>query len=432
MNNLTNNDFELITQLLDGELSSEQAAEVTKMIESSPEMQAEMDRLTEISDAIRNDDEEFVPPKKAKDNVFLALGIPLAVSAPSLTSMSSEIANIVSMAAAVSASLLTFTMFYSLNDVDSTQVKDNKNIPIVSSYEKAKDNNIIIEDETKALEVDDNLATNQADNTNTTPNANPIITSRNNNTSRATRSTNNSNSNRNTRSTNSINTNSSNANSFNSLESNDNIATNKRIENESINTSTNENLIPETNTRKDLVTAWNANIITTRKTGLQTNNSIFLEGNPINTKGLTYTRDYLTIIRTKATSNNLNSGMFDVSFLTNYFTTDVRGIISAGLSWYDQSANPNLKNPIFVGGGIEYTPTFTNLLANRYFDTFINGQLLLGSNPSYRMETGIATTFGGITNFPIVIGYTRNYIRDYQFIQQEMNEGLFIGTEISF
>ncbi|MEZ4725494.1 MAG: hypothetical protein R2863_12640, partial [Candidatus Kapaibacterium sp.] len=119
MNNLTNNDLELITQLLDGELSSEQAAEVTKMIESSPEMQAEMDRLTEISDAIRKDDEQFVPPKKAKDNVFLALGIPLAVSAPSLTSMSTEIANIVSMVAAVSASLLTFTMFYSLNDVDS-------------------------------------------------------------------------------------------------------------------------------------------------------------------------------------------------------------------------------------------------------------------------------------------------------------------------
>ncbi|MCB0702941.1 MAG: hypothetical protein KDC55_09570, partial [Ignavibacteriae bacterium] len=60
MNNLTNNDLELITQLLDGELSSEQAAEVTKMIESSPEMQAEMDRLTEISDAIRKDDEQFV------------------------------------------------------------------------------------------------------------------------------------------------------------------------------------------------------------------------------------------------------------------------------------------------------------------------------------------------------------------------------------
>lgn len=140
----------------------------------------------------------------------------------------------------------------------------------------------------------------------------------------------------------------------------------------------------------------------------------------------------MTIIRTKATSNNLNSGLFDVSFLTNYFTTDMRGIISAGLSWYDQNSNTNLKNPIFVGGGIEYTPTFTNLLANSYFDTFVNGQVLLGSNPSYRMEAGLTTTFGGLTNFPIVIGYSRNYVRDYKFIQQELNEGLFIGTEISF
>lgn len=432
MNNLTNNDFELITQLLDGELSSEQAVEVIKMIESNPEMQAEMDRLTDISDAIRKDDEEFVPPKKAKDNIFLALGIPLAVSAPSLTSMSSEIANLVSMAAAVSASLLTFTMFYSLNDVDSNQVNANKNIPIVSSYEKAKDNNIIIEDSKITLEVDDNLATNQADISNTTTNTTTAVTPRNNNTNRATRSTNSSNINRETRSTNTINANSNNANSINSLESNNSIAANERIENESLNTSTNDNLIPETNTRKDLVTAWNANIITTRKTGLQTNNSIFLEGNALTTSGLTYTRDYLTIIRTKATSSNLNSGQFDVSFLTNYFTKDVRGIISAGLSWYDQNSNPNLKNPIFVGGGIEYTPTFTSLLANGYFDTFINGQMLLGSNPSYKMEAGIATTLGGLTNFPIVIGYTRNYIRDYQFIQQELNEGLFVGTEISF
>ena len=121
MNNLTNNDFELITQLLDGELSSEQA---------------KMDRLSEISNAIREDDEEFVPPKKAKDNVFLALGIPLAVSAPSLTSMSSEIANLISIGAAFTASLLTFTMFYSLNDVDSSNVASNSNVPIVSSYEK--------------------------------------------------------------------------------------------------------------------------------------------------------------------------------------------------------------------------------------------------------------------------------------------------------
>lgn len=425
MNNLTNNDFELITQLLDGELSSEQAAEVTKMIESNPEMQAEMDRQSEISDAIRKDDEEFVPPKKAKDNIFLALGIPLAVSAPSLSTMSSEIGNLVSVAAAVTASLLTFTMFYSLNNVDNSKVAANKNVPIVSSYEKAKDNNTIIEEEKIALEVDDNQATNQADNSNTNTKTTPIITPRNNNTRSATRSANSTSSNSAFSSINS-------ANSINSLAANNNTIATELNTNESINASTNKNLIPETSPRKDLVTAWDANIITTRKTGLQTNNSIFLEGNALTTNGLTYTRDYLTIIRTKATSSNLNSGQFDVSFLTNYFTKDVRGIISAGLSWYDQNSNANLRNPIFVGGGIEYTPTFTSLLANGYFDTFINGQMLLGSNPSYKMEVGLSTTLGGMTNFPIVIGYSRNYIRDYQFIQQQLNEGLFVGTEISF
>ncbi|MER3329092.1 MAG: hypothetical protein RIF34_05885, partial [Candidatus Kapaibacterium sp.] len=396
MNNLTNNDFELITQLLDGELSSEQAAEVTKMIESNPEMQAEMNRLSEISDAISKDDEEFVPPKKAKDNVFLALGIPLAVSAPSLTSMSSEIANIVSMAAAVSASLITFTIFYSLNDVDSNNVATNSNVPIVSSYEKANNNNIIIEEEPMTLEVEDDLANN----TSSTPAISP------------------SNTNIDTRSNNIINTSSNNTNNSIDLATNNRDIATEQINNVSINTNIDENITPIPNTKREFVSAWESNIITSRKTGLQTNNSIFLEGKSITTNGLTYTRDYLTIIRTKATSNNLNSGQFDVSFLTNYFTTDVRGIISAGLSWYDQNSNPDLRNPVFVGGGIEYTPTFTSLLANGYFDTFINGQLFLGSNPSYKMEVGLSTTFGGMTNFPIVIGYTRNYVRDYQFIRQ--------------
>ncbi len=410
MNNLTNNDFELITQLLDGELSSEQAAEVTKMIGSNPEMQAEMDRLSEISNAIRKDDEEFVPPKKAKDNVFLALGIPLAVSAPSLTSMSSEIANLISIGAAFTASLLTFTMFYSLNDVDSNNVATNSNVPIVSSYEKANNNNIIIEEEPMDLEVEADLAN--------TASSTPAISPSNTNID--------------TRSNNIMNTSSNNTNNSIDLASNNSDIATKQIDNVSINTNIDENITSIPNTKRELVSAWESNIITSRKTGLQTNNSIFLEGKSITTNGLTYTRDYLTIIRTKATSNNLNSGQFDVSFLTNYFTTDVRGIISAGLSWYDQNSNPDLRNPVFVGGGIEYTPTFTNLLANGYFDTFINGQLFLGSNPSYKMEAGLSTTLGGMTNFPIVIGYTRNYVRDYQFIRQEMNDGLFIGTEISF
>lgn len=416
MNNLTNNDLELITQLLDGELSSEQAAEVTKMIESSPEMQAEMDRLTEISDAIRKDDEQFVPPKKAKDNVFLALGIPLAVSAPSLTSMSTEIANIVSMVAAVSASLLTFTMFYSLNDVDSNNVNKNNNVPIVSSYEKANNNNIIIEDDQLAEEASEN----QAANSNISIDNNTERNSIQNSTS-------------NFRQTNSNNRTIS---DINSNSSNTDISSNKTFEsnvNSNDNSLFNENVVPESNSNKsEMVSTWNANIITSRKSGIQTNNNIFLDGVTIETSGLTYTRDYLTVIRTKATTSNLNSGQFDVSFLTNYFAKDLRGIISAGMSWYDQNTAINLKTPVFIGGGIEYTPTFTNLFANKYYDTFINGQLLLGSNPSYKLETGISTYLGGITKFPIVVGYSRNYIRDYPFINQELNEGLFIGTEISF
>ena len=399
MNNLTNNDLELITQLLDGELSSEQAAEVTKMIESSPEMQAEMDRLTEISDAIRKDDEQFIHTKKAKDNVFLALGIPLAVSAPSLTNLTSEIANLVSLAAAVSASVLTFSMFYSLNDVDNSNLANDSKIPIVSSIEKAQNNNIIVEDEPRTIEIEDNLANGNVEDSNSN-----IVANRNSN--------------------NDFKVNNSNSSSS--------IIVNDAIGNKSDVPISSERNSFEVQPNREFVQAWNANIITSRKSGIQTNNNIFLDGVTIETSGLTYTRDYLTVIRTKATTSNLNSGQFDVSFLTNYFAKDLRGIISAGMSWYDQNAAINLKTSVFIGGGIEYTPTFTNLFANKYYDTFINGQLLLGSNPSYKLETGISTYLGGITKFPIVVGYSRNYIRDYPFINQELNEGLFIGTEISF
>lgn len=152
----------------------------------------------------------------------------------------------------------------------------------------------------------------------------------------------------------------------------------------------------------------------------------------LETNGLAYTRDFLTVIRTKAGSGNLNNGQLDVSFLTNYFTADVRGIVSAGLSWYDQNSNADMRNPIYLGGGLEYTPTFTTVLDNGYYETFINGQIFIGSLPSYKLEAGLTSTLGGLTNFPIVFGYSKTYVRDYQFIRQESNEGFFIGTEISF
>lgn len=150
---LSNNNFELITQLLDGELTSEQAAKVTQMISEDPLMQAELDRQSEISKAIKKDDEELIPPLVAKDNVFLALGIPLAASAPTLVKVASEAGNWVSMVAAFSASLLTLTMFTALNNVDENAVNTDNNIPVVSSFERANNNNIIVDDNSVSQEI---------------------------------------------------------------------------------------------------------------------------------------------------------------------------------------------------------------------------------------------------------------------------------------
>lgn len=389
----TDKDYELITQLLDGELSGEQAAEVEQLISENPELQLEMDRQAEISRAIQNDTESFVPPRTAKDNIFLALGIPLAVSAPTVATISSEGGNLVSLVAAFAATLMTFTMFYGLNSTDEKSTPINSNIPIVSSVETAHNNNIIILDKAAAADNAHNSLANKntvADNTiiNTTPPAiNRVIKSSSNN------------------SINNLNT---------SANLSDNISENTTTE------------------RKIINQSWSANIITSKNNSFSPNGNIFLQGNELTPNNTILTRDYLTVIRTISGSKNLNSGSFDISFLTNYIVRDVRGIMSAGLSWYDVNSAVQLRNPVFFGGGIEYTPTFMELFANEYFDTFANGQLFIGKTPSYKLEAGLSTNLGGLVNFPIVIGYSKTYVRDYQFIQLESNENFFIGTEIIF
>jgi len=397
---LSNNNFELITQLLDGELTSEQAAEVTQMISENPMMQAELDRQSEISNAIKNDDEELVPPLVAKDNVFLALGIPLAVGAPTIAKVATEAGNWVSMVAAVAATVMTFTMFTSLNNVDNKQATTNSNIPVVSSYEKASNNNIIVEDnneETPEIETIPNES-NASNNFVSNIVERPVTTE----------NTNNSNS---------------------DLGRNNNTVLSEKA----IDTELSVDIPQEVNLEdREIANSWSAKIVTHNRIALGTNKTIFLDGISIQPSDLTYTRDYLTVIRTKAGSGNLNNGQLDVSFLTNYFTRDLRGIVSAGLSWYDQNSNADMRNPVYLGGGLEYTPSFTTLLDNSYFETFINGQVFIGSLPSYKLEAGLTTTLGGLTNFPIVFGYSKSYVRDYQFIRQETNEGIFIGTEISF
>lgn len=385
-NQFSNSEFELITQLIDGELSAEQAAEVNKLIADNPALQSEFEQQSEITKAIGKDKEAFTPPPAAKENIFAALGIPQATNVPTAAVVSAEAGNWVSMVAAFAATLMTFTMFYSLNNFDKNSVATN-NIPLVSSVERANNNNILIgkqseiKNETTENQVVENLAQNSIEITNT--NSSQII--RNN----------------------------SSLESISALESNN---------------------LTETNSiaQREQVQSWNANIITSKKSQFYSNTNFILSANDMIESDLVYTRDYLTVIRTKAGSGNNNSGKLDVSFLTNYITKDVRGIMSAGLTWYDASNTSDLKNPVFIGGGLEYTPSFTELLSNKYFDTFVNGQLFIGRTPSYKMEAGLTTNLGGLTNFPIVIGYSKTYVRDFQFINQETNDGMFIGTEISF
>lgn len=392
------NGYELITQLLDGELTDVQAAEVRQMIADSPELQLEFEQQSEIKNAIKKDKTAFVPPRSAKDNVLLALGIPLAVGTPVATAVVREGGNLIPILSAVAASLMTFSLFYGLNSnigKDNSPVGDK--VSQVSTLNMAKRHNVIILDEN--LNKSDNSSDNTARNSVSKANV-PLVSSTEKVQPRVAK-----------HNAELI------ANNVNSelVPNNDNNATQQAP-----------------TERIQLLETWNANIITSKNKAFKPNSNIFLSGNKLTPTEMKIVRDYLTVIRTSAGSNNLNSGTLDVSFLTNYLFQDIRGIMSAGLSWYDNNSSVQLKNPIFLGGGLEYTPTFTTLLSNEYYDTFVNGQLFIGKTPSYKLGAGISTYLGGLMNNPIVIGYYKSYTRDYQFIQLEATDGFFLGTEISF
>jgi hypothetical protein len=390
-----NSEYELITQLLDGELSDVQAAEVRQMIAQNPELQLEFDQQSEIRNAVQKDRTAFVPPRSAKDNVFLALGIPLAVGAPAATTIVREGGNLVPIISALAASVMTFSLHYGLNsNIGQKSTPAKNNIPVVSSFETAKHNNLIILDESKEVAetttTNSGEAINQALDKNIAPNV-----------------------------------------------SNSDVTTNSTIASQTEPIATNLNqdeeiLAQSPNERVQLLQTWGANIITSKNKAFNPSSNIFLQGNELTPTEAKIVRDYLTVIRTTAGSSNLNNGSLDVSFLTNYIFQDVRGIMSAGLSWYDNNSATQLRNPVFLGGGLEYTPTFTKLLSNEYFDTFVNGQLFIGKTPSYKLGAGLSTHLGGLMNMPLVIGYYKTYTRDYQFIQLESGDGFFLGTEISF
>lgn len=423
-----NNDFELITQYIDGELSESQMLEVDKMMQDSPELQAEFDKQLEISKSIEDDDETFVPPPSAKDNVFLALGIPLAASAPTLTKLVTEsAANWVSIAAAVVASVATFTMYSSLNSDSDANSKVTDNIPIVKSYEVAANNNIIVSDEaiSENAEIIDNSSAEITD----TDLDNNNSSSASNNSQSSNRA--------------SVNTESSNnnddivSNASDNINNNENLASNLSSDdlnnaNDADNQNINSNISDNLGNKNNSVAPWDADFAYQNTEFNGFGRGMMLTENNNFKVNRSYTRDYLTVIRTKASTNSDNNGQLDVSFLTNYFTTDLRGMFSAGMSYYGTNYGADLRNPFFLGGGVEYTPTFTEIFANSYFDTFVNGQIFLGQSPSYKMEAGLTTTLGGLTRFPIVFGYSQTIVRDYQFIGQQSQGGIFIGTEITF
>jgi hypothetical protein len=72
-------DSEKITHMLDGELSKSESLEMQKLVESNPELKAQMDEELKIREAIGRDRESFKPPFAATAAIFGAIGIDLAI-----------------------------------------------------------------------------------------------------------------------------------------------------------------------------------------------------------------------------------------------------------------------------------------------------------------------------------------------------------------
>ena len=70
---------EKITHMLDGELSKSESLEMQKLVESDPELKAQMDEELKIREAIGRDSESFKPPFAATAAIFGAIGIDLAI-----------------------------------------------------------------------------------------------------------------------------------------------------------------------------------------------------------------------------------------------------------------------------------------------------------------------------------------------------------------
>jgi len=131
---------ELLTLFLDGELSPEQDSVVEAMIEASPEMQAEMDELLMIREAVEEDKKELVPSEDSQKAIFLALGIG-AASAPvaaNLVGGSSGLMTkfLIPAAGIISAGVIaTFLYFTQGNDSKQPEIQ-KRDIPTVVSIEE--------------------------------------------------------------------------------------------------------------------------------------------------------------------------------------------------------------------------------------------------------------------------------------------------------
>lgn len=146
MENLNkHNDSELLTLMLDGELSPTETEALLQRVSEDPQLMQQLEEMKEIRELVAMDKEELVPPAESKDRVFAAIGIGASAVA---TGASNSINPAYWFAAA--STLVVATLVYlnimdstdSIEKIDKNKVKTEQTIenvsefPIVSSIQK--------------------------------------------------------------------------------------------------------------------------------------------------------------------------------------------------------------------------------------------------------------------------------------------------------
>lgn len=143
--NMTNS--ELLTMLLDGELSGEQETQIYSALAEDPELQAQLEHQLAIKEVVKSDTEAFTPPLEATFNIFNKLGYAVPAGIPAMKSIWNKLFN---RKVAVTTALLLLSTF------TVTSILTNKSDEQIAQSSATNSNEVIAHNSDAIISQNDN------------------------------------------------------------------------------------------------------------------------------------------------------------------------------------------------------------------------------------------------------------------------------------